>query len=57
MDDAALGSLIECGNQFPDFTGVRLGVSACLFVQTAEAGADTAVMLSAAERLPGTFRC
>lgn len=57
MNDAALGSFIEGRNQAANLFGVRLRRAADVFLQRPEPCPHAAVLVSALERLPGTFRC
>ena len=57
MNDAAFSCFIERGNQAANLFGIGLLRTANAFLQRAEPRPHTAVLVSARERLPGTFRC
>ena len=57
MNDAALGCFIESGNQAANLFGVRFGRAANAFLQRAQTRPHATVLVSALERLSGTFRC
>jgi hypothetical protein len=57
MNDAALGCFIESGNQAANLFCVRFGRAANAFLQRAQTRSHTAILISALERLSGTFRC
>ena len=57
MNNAALGCFIERGNEASNLFGIRFGRTANAFLQRAQTRPDTAVLISARQGLPGTFRC
>ena len=57
MNDAALGCFIERGNQVANLFGVGFGRTANALLECTQPRPDVAVLVSAHERLPGTFRC
>ena len=57
MNEAALGSFIESGDQFPNFRDVGFGRAANALPQCAQACVGTAVVRGAGKRLSSAFRC
>jgi hypothetical protein len=57
VNDPAFGRLVERRNQGANFLRVRFHVSASSFLERTQSRSDTAILLSALERLAGTFRC
>jgi len=57
MNDAALGCFIERRNEAANLFCIRLGGATDTFLQCAQPSPNTAVLVSASERLPGTFHC
>ena len=57
MNDAALGCFIEGGNQAANLFSARVGRAANVFLQRAQTRPHATVLISALERLPGSFRC